>query len=136
MFAALSVIDDKAWKWAESRAVHTTSDEELAHLIDYVKKIEDTQLRLRLERAIEDNYLARCDDIRNLDNAFYKIIDLPHFAENRYGIHLKRTNEFGIYAFFGDEKIHKIFYRTDPNFDTEEMLWPLTAVLEERRLER
>jgi hypothetical protein len=135
MLAALSAIVDEAWK-AAAGFVHTTSDKEFAHLTEYVQRIEDTKLTLRIERAINDNYLARTDDARNLDNEFYTIIDLPHFAENCYGVHLKCTNEFGIYSFFvfDDGHISKNYYRSDPNFQMEQPLEPLGAVLDEVKL--
>lgn len=135
MFAALSSIDDAGWKDA---FVHTTDNKELAHLTKYVQRIEDTKLRLRIERAMDDNAMARREDARNLNNDCYSIVDLPHFAENSYGVHLKRTNEFGIYSFFvfDDGRIHYIYYRSDPTFAQEQELNPLHAVLEEVKLER
>lgn len=139
MFAALSSIADEAWKnAARKRLIRTTSDEELAHLTEYVQKIEDTKLHLRIDRAMHDNALGRTDDGQNLDNDFYKIIRLPHFAEIRYGVHLKQTNEFGIYSFFvyDDDQISRSFYRTDPTFETEQLLDPLYSVLEEVRFMR
>jgi hypothetical protein len=137
LFAALSTVADEAWKDA-SMFIHTTSDEELTHLVNYVQQIEDTKLQLRIERAMDDNALARGDDARNLDNDFYRIVDLPHVAENRYGIHLKRTNEFAIYSFFvfDDGRISYSFYRSEPTFQKEEPLDPLLSVLEEVRLVR
>ena len=137
LFGALSAVADEAWKDVSSKGfVHTTSDEELAYLVKYVRRIEDTKLRLRIERAMDDYALARRDDARNLDNDFLRIVDLPGMAENRYGVHLKRTNEFAIYSFFvfDDGRIHRTFYRSDPTYQKEEPLDPLHSVLEEARL--
>jgi hypothetical protein len=139
MFAALSSIDDAGWKDAASKMfVHTTDNKELTHLAEYVQRIEDTKIRLRIERAMDDNAMARREDARNLNNDYYSIVDLPHFAENRYGVHLKRTNEFGIYSFFvfDDGRIHYSYYRSDPTFTQEQPLNPLHAVLAEVKLER
>jgi hypothetical protein len=139
LFVALSVLADESWKDAAAKMfVHTTSDKELAHLTEYVHRIEDTKLKLRIEQAMDHNAWARRDDARNLDNDFYAIIDLPHFAENRYGVHLKRTNEFGIYSFFvfDDGRISYSFYRSDPTFQQERPLNPLHPVLEELKLAR
>jgi hypothetical protein len=139
MFVALSSLADETWKDAADKMfVHTTSDKEMAHLVKYVQRIEDTKLRLRIEQAMDHNALARRDDARNLNNDFYAIIDLPHFAENRYGVHLKRTNEFGIYSFFvfDDGRISYSFYRSDPTFQQEQGLNPLNSVLEEVKLVR
>lgn len=135
-FVALSVIADRTWKEAVSRGfVHTTSDKELTHLSEYVQRIEDTKLRLRIEQAV-DAYNARRDEQSGiLDNDFYSIRPLRHFAENRYGIYLKRTNEFAIYSFFmfDDGRTHYSYYRSDPTFEQEGHLEPLHAVLEEVR---
>ncbi|MGC1584636.1 MAG: hypothetical protein WA791_02875, partial [Rhodomicrobium sp.] len=59
MFAALSSIVNEAWKDIASSLVHTTSDEELTHLSEYARRIEDTKLSLRLERAMDDNAMRR-----------------------------------------------------------------------------
>lgn len=139
MFAALSSLADANWMDAASkRFVHTTDEKELAHLTEYVQRIEDTKLRIRIERAMDDSAMARNGDARNLNNYFYSIIDLPHIVENRYGVHLKRTNEFGIYSFFvfDDGRTSYCFYRSDPTFTQEHPLNPLHAVLAEVKLER
>ena len=139
IFMELSVIADEAWKDAASKMfVHTMSDKELGHLTEYVQKIEDTKLKLRIQRAMDDNAMARREDARNLNNDFYAITDLPHFAENRYGVHLKRTNEFAIYSFFAfdDGRFSYSFFRSDPTFEMEQPLRPLHSVLEEVALVR
>jgi hypothetical protein len=139
MFAALSSLVDPSWKDAATKMlIHTTDEKELAHLTEYVKRIEDTKLRLRMERAIDDNAMARTEDARNLNNDFYSIIDLPHLVENRYGVHLKRTNEFGIYSFFvfDDGRISRNFYTSNPNFTEERLLNSLHSVLTEVTFER
>ncbi len=133
-YIALSVIGDPTWKEAESRGfVHKLSDEELAHLSKYVQRIEDTKLRLRIDQAVEA-YFARRDEHNGLhDNDFYSVRPLHHFAENRYGIHLKRTGEFAIYSFFmfDDGRTSYSYYRSDPTFEHELRLDVLHAVLEE-----
>lgn len=132
-FVALSVIADPTWNEAASRGfVHNLSNEELAHLTEYVQRIEDTKLRLRVEQAVEFYYARRDEQTGLLDNDFYSIRPLRHFAENRYGIHLKRTNEFAIFAFFmfDDGRTSHRYYRSDPTFEQEEDLSPLHAVLE------
>ncbi|OYW53048.1 MAG: hypothetical protein B7Y80_19010 [Hyphomicrobium sp. 32-62-53] len=132
-FVALSVIADPTWNEAASRGcVHKLSEEELAHLTKYVRKIEDTKLRLRIEQAVDAYYAWRDDQTGILNNDFYSVHPLHHFAETRYGIHLKRTNEFAIYAFFmfDDGRTSHSYYRSDPTFEKEEDLCPLHAVLE------
>lgn len=129
IFASLSTIAVKAWKDAKY-FVHTTSEQELAHLSKYVGRIEDTKLRLRLERAME---CRTSHSYEAFENDFYSIRYLHHFAEDRYGIHLKYTNEFGIYSsyVFDDGRVSHRFYRSDSAFQLEQSLDPLHRVLEE-----
>ena len=67
------------------------------------------------------------------ENDFYSIRYLSHYAEDRYGIHLKHTNEFGIYSLYvyDDGRASHSFYRSDSAFQLEQCLDPLHAVLEE-----
>jgi len=127
LFMGFSAFLDEVWKEAR---IHTTSDRDLDHLIKYVKRIEDTQLQLRIKSAMGENRRARRDPTyhENLDNDFFKIIDLPHFAELRYGIHFKQTNEFAIYSsfVFDDGRTMDHFFRSDPTFQKEEVLDPLS----------
>lgn len=139
MFVACSSLVDPAWKdAADRRLVHTTSDNELAHLTEYVKRIEDTRLLLRIERAIEDNYLALSISGKNLDNNVYSIINLPDYAASKYAIHLKRTEEFCIYVVFtyGDGRRTERYFRSDATFTQENHLNVIRPVLDERKLER
>jgi hypothetical protein len=54
------------------------------------------------------------------------IFPLRHFAELRWGIHFKETEEFAIYSVFYDDgsKAYKGFYRSDDTFQKEESLYP------------
>ena len=134
IFVALSVIDDPTWKQAASRGfVHKFNEKELEHLSKYVQQIEDTKLRFRIDRAVEIYYGRRDEETELLENDFYSIRPLRHFAENRYGIHLKRTGEFAIYSFFvfDNGKISYSYYRSDPTFEQELRLDVLHAVLEQ-----
>ena len=140
IFAALSSIAVEAWKDAATSFVHTTSKEELVHLSQYVRRIEDTKLTLRLKQAMDDHQIRHLEahDSHKFENGFYSIEYLSHFAENRYGIHLKRTHEFGIYSsyVFDDGRISHRFYRSDPSFQLEQRLEALHGVLEEVKLAR
>ena len=133
-FMALSAIVDPSWREAESRGfVHSLSGDELSHLSKYVQRIEDTKLRLRIDRAVEAYYARRDEQATALDNEFYSVRPLHHFAEIRYGIHFKRTNEFAIYSFFifDDGRASYSYYRSDPSFEEEQRLDALHAVLDE-----
>ncbi len=134
IFVALSVIGDPTWNEAASRGfVHKFSDEELEHLSKYVQRIGDTKLRLRIDKAVEAYYSRRDEQTGLLDNDFYSVQPLHHFAENRYGIQIKRTGEFAIYSFFvfDDGRTSYSYYRSDPTFQQEQRLDVLHAVLEE-----
>jgi hypothetical protein len=138
-FIALSVVVDPTWKKAASRGyVHKLNEEELDHLTEYVQRIEDTKFRLRIERAVESYYCWRDNESRALDNDFYSIRPLHHFAENRYGVHFKQTGEFAIYSFFvfDDGRTSYSYYRSDPTFELEGRLEPLYAALDELRPRR
>lgn len=133
-FSPLSVIADPAWKEAASRGfIHKLSDKELVHLTEYVRKIENTKLRLRIEQAVEAYFAHRDEQTGVLDNDFFSVRPLHHFAENRYAIHLKRMGEFAIYSFFmfDDGRTTDSYYRSDPSFELEHRLDVLHSVLEE-----
>ena len=135
-FEALSAIDDKSWREAGSLRVHTTDEKEIAHLTEYAQRVADTQLRLRLERALDDAAMRSAgsgDASRDFNNDFYLVRSLRHFPDDRYGIHIKRTNEFGIYSFyvFDDGESRHSYYRSDPTFQLEQPLHVLHAVFEE-----
>ena len=128
---------DPDWKW-----FHATSDDDLAHLITYVQMIKDAKFRLRLERAIDDFYLWRSardetpgarDDTFDYGDTTVRRID--HFAENRYGVHFKDTNECGLYSFFvfDDGRISHYYYRCDHTFQEERPLNFLREVADDRR---
>lgn len=133
MFAALSVITDEDWKSAKS-FVDTTSEEDIAYLSKYVEEIKDTKLTLRLERAM-DCY----NGSQEFENKFCSISYLrgkpcePH----RFHIHLKQTNEFGIYCYdvydkgHGDLGTFRSFYRSNSSFQLKQPLGPVCAVLAE-----
>lgn len=130
-FEALSTIGDKNWKEA-SGFVHTTDEKEIEHLTKYAQQVSDTQLHLRLDRALDETKMEE------VDNDFYSVRSLPHFAENRLGIHLKKTNEFGIYSYFthDDGRTSDNHYRSDPTFQEEQHLDVLHAVVNELTPER
>jgi hypothetical protein len=134
MFAALSAVADPAWKDATQKAfVHNTDERELTHLEKYVQDIEDAKLAFRIDLAIRDNSLARNGNSKNLNNDLYEVVNLPHFAENRYGVHFKRTSEYGIYSFylFEDGRQSHSFYRSNATFEQELPIRSLRTVLKD-----
>lgn len=132
-FLAMQRATNSNWQF-----VKATSDDDLDHLVKYVSKIKDTKFRLRLERAISDYYVWCADSDRDGDVFEYGHVvvqPVSHFAETRYGIYLKDTNEFGLYGLFhaNDERIFHSFYRSDNSFREEKRLDYLHAVAEEFR---
>jgi hypothetical protein len=103
---------------------------------------EDTILRKTMTREIDHRFRAKIIDamdkynmVRGADkNRQYESIDyedralsifpLQHFAELRWGILFKDTQEQAIYSVFYDDnsKAYKSYYRSDETFQTEETL--------------
>lgn len=125
-FAALALIANKSWQSA-GPFISTTSDEELEHLTKYVQKVIDTQLQLRLKRAIEHSDIrseASGNHLRYYECDAYSIFSLPITGpDTRYGIAIKRTKEFGTYSLLSDKgKVYKSYCRSDPMFEVKEPL--------------
>jgi hypothetical protein len=127
-FEGLSTISNGSWKEAHRlHNVHLTDDEELAHLTDYAQVVCNTQFKVRLARAFtyaEARGSSAGGGIDDFDEHSYSVRRLPSFADQRYGICVKKTNEYGIYSFFvfDDGRTRHAFYRSDAEFETEEPL--------------
>lgn len=121
MFQALQSELEKDWP-----SFANTSEKEVEHLKEYVRNVIDTQFKQKLKNAISEFYSLRQKqpDLHSLDTTEFFIKYVHDFAENRYGIHLKSSNEFGLYSFFvfDDGKIHESYYRSDENFQKTEIL--------------
>jgi hypothetical protein len=130
-FQALQHALDPNWHAA-------TSDKDLEHLREYVRKIKDTKFRQRLMAAVKEfdgyrrgaKHSIPLNDSRVPPSLAYEtdvlaVYDVPDFAEIKYGFHFKDTNEFGLYAlFYGDniDETHESFYRSDRQFEAERHL--------------
>lgn len=131
LFMEMSVVAEPAWHEVSSLA---TDDREAAHLSRYHRQVLDTQLQLRLDHAMAHYYAGRADDFQEpFENDYCTVQSLPHVAENRYGIWLKETGEYGVYSFFvfdyGD--VHKSYRRSDAGFRAEHPLDSLQMVVDE-----
>jgi hypothetical protein len=53
------------------------------------------------------------------------VFRLPSYADVRYGIHLKQTDEYGVYSFFvhDDGKVSSRYARSDATFENETGLY-------------
>jgi hypothetical protein len=134
------------WKDVAAWYGGATRDSDLEHLTTYVERIKDTKFRLRLERAVDDYYVW-CEGkggrphwdspIEEQTFAYRNVVVRPisHFAESRYGVHFKDTNEYGLYSFylFDDGHISHSYYRSDAGFENERRLDPLRGVADAYR---
>lgn len=133
-FQALKFAVDEAWRWKTP----PTNDSELEHLENYSKRLKDTRFKNRLQDAISRYYIYRSgreaakDDksIYEYETDMFNVRHVSHFAENRYGVHFKDTDEYGIFGFFYLDDASKPplegFYRSNEKFDKEVMLHELT----------
>jgi hypothetical protein len=92
-FQALLIASDAHWKY------FMVADEG-EHLAGYVREVHDTKLQLDIERAVGEYYRAGTQRGDVFDTPEYRVQGVEHFAENRLGVHVKETNEFGLYGFF------------------------------------
>jgi len=92
----------------------------------YVQRIKDTKFKqkvLREIRAYLDTKVItdKVDLTYTLRNI--EIREIDHFADRRYGLYFKDTNEYAIYEVFYDgSKAYESVYRSDNNFEVEEIL--------------
>lgn len=112
-FQALNALLDDNWKH-----MRATTEDDRKHLHEYVKRVLDTRLRRKLERAIQAYYGARRDEL-DFENDDYSIIHVSHVAELRKGIHLKKSDEYGLHALFEE---HERYYGSDRTFEQQRHL--------------
>ena len=105
----------------------TTSDKELEHLQEYARRIIDTKFKHQLKRAMAEfrtfqKYAP--DNLGIIETPEFTIRRVSQYAEIRYGIQLKATNEFGLYGVFvaDDGKEFENYYRSDEEFKLEKIL--------------
>jgi hypothetical protein len=118
-FQRLKTLLDEHWEYFD-----VTSDEDLKHCEEYTRKILDAKFAVRVKNAIDTYYLARSETGLFYENSEFFIRPLNHFAEVRYGVGFKDTDEFGIYSVFHfddrDRKPLIHYYRSDSSFTRED----------------
>ena len=126
-FRCLSNALDDDWRHQEP----PTNAKELEHLMEYVQKITDTRFKHKLKNAINAYYAytAGFDAAKDnksryeYSNSAFSVRPVSHFAENRYGVHFKDTDEYGFYGFFIQDDAEKppfeSYYRSNEKFDRE-----------------
>jgi hypothetical protein len=124
-FQALQAVLDETWPSAGA-----TSDKELEHLDSYLLRFKDTLFRTRMEEALREFYAYRRGKGDGAGPDVYEttllaVRSVAHFAEVRYGVHFKDTDEFGLHGVFfadGRDKPFTGFYRSNAGFTEETIL--------------
>jgi hypothetical protein len=90
---------------------------------------------LRLERAVRDRRCWQAGQDAPSDAEFssedFSVRRVYDVAENKIGIHVKATNEFGLYSTYvsDDDKFYESYYRSDSTFENEQYLHRLDGAL-------
>jgi hypothetical protein len=108
------------------------SDEENETLQRSMRRESDRRFCAKIEDAMRIYNVARsADKDRSFERIDYEdaslsVFPLQHFAESRWGIHFKLTDEYGIYSVFyaDNSKAYRNYYRSDNSFQTETSLHP------------
>lgn len=137
-FVALLLVGNSSWIDAKYQINFDFTDEfvpdKLEHLLEYVERIEDTKLIIRIDQAM-DAYRTM-NESGLLENDFFTIRLLRSpTPDSRFSIHIKRTDEFAIYSvfFFDEGGSSKSYYRSDSTFEKEQLLHSNGSVLDELR---
>lgn len=135
-FVALSLIANKSWIDAQYQIDFDFTKEfvpdEHNHLLEYVERIEDTKLIMRIRHAMDAYHTMNESGL--LDNDFLAVQPIRSLTpDNRYSIHIKRTNEFAIYSVFYFEEggSREEYYRSDSTFKKEIYLHSNGPLLDE-----
>lgn len=104
-FIGLSLISNTSWKDAKHLISFDLANEfipdKLEHLLKYATGIENTKLVFRLDKAMEDYYAYRNNNSGFLDNDLLSVRPKRGLVpDDKYTIHIKKTNEFAIYSVF------------------------------------
>jgi hypothetical protein len=117
---SLQIAGDPAWKYADK----PTSESDLAYLPEYTKRLKDSRFKKRLEETMRLYWFSRRGEAgHELDNDLFSVKHVYHLVESRYGIHLKDTNEFGLFsAFYDRDRDFESYYRSSADFTEEKWL--------------
>lgn len=121
------------WKQALQTLMHEFNDYSFDLLNKYVQKIEDTKLKLRIEQAMQAYHTQRDGESDSFENDIYSVRKIPSLLDNRFGVHLKRNDQFAIHSFYvrDDGHISRSYYRSDASFAEETVLNSLGAVIDD-----
>ncbi len=96
-----------------------------------MQELKDQTFTTALKNAIDSHHLARRvaeqlgSHIGDYEDQQIGVFRLPSYADVRYGIHLKRTDEYGVYSFFVHDsgKVSSRYTRSDASFENETTLY-------------
>jgi hypothetical protein len=140
-FWELSLVGTAGWKEGSLRGFistdfsHKFNSAVLEHLSGYVERIEDTKLIAKIDQAIDTFYSHF--DRNGFENENFAVRRFSGFSpDNRYVVHIKKTDEFAIYSsfIFDDGRESKSYYRSDSNYQNEKLLFANEALLNELKL--
>jgi hypothetical protein len=108
------------------------SEDESKTLQNSMRRESDRRFRTKIEDAMKIYNVARSADKEqrfeqvDYEDASISVFPLQHFAESRWGIHFKTTDECGIYSVFyaDNSKAYRSYYRSDNSFQEETPLHP------------
>ena len=93
---------------------------------EYLSTAENSQILSDLIAAEETYDALKLNGVNILDDGkittpLYDFYDLQHFSEDRIGIHLKKTNQYGIIGVFsGGDAAYKSYYHSNSAFEKDE----------------
>ena len=137
-FVALSLVANSSWIDARYQIDFDFTKEfvpdEHNHLLEYVERIEDTKLIIRIDQAMDAYYTMRDKESGMLDNDFFSV--KMHYRSTPdlcYSLHIKSTKDFAIFSTFIHDDGHTtdIYFRSDSTFEKEQVLHSLGSVLDE-----
>lgn len=103
--------------------IDVTSDEDLAHCEEYVRKLEDARFAKRLDQAVDTYYRFREAPLEFFENDFVSITPIPQFEGLGWGIYFKDTKEYGIRTMYSfddpDRKPLVSYFRSDYRFEKQ-----------------
>ena len=137
-FVALSLVANTSWIDARYQINFDFTDEfvpnKFEHLLEYVERIDDTKLIMKIDQAMHAYYTMRDKETGILDNDFYAVKILYRSSPDLcYSLHIKRTKEFAIFSTFIHDDGHStdIYFRSDSTFEKEQVLHANRSVLDE-----
>jgi hypothetical protein len=120
--------------WGNWDIMPPTNDAELAHLEKYLQRFKDARFENRVKAAIREFRVYQASTPREpamiYESPLFTVRRVSHFAEVRYGVHFKDTDEYGLYTVLHDDsydKTYEFVFRSDDTFQKESVLDALSV---------